>query len=343
MGMKESATVPAAAAQAPMEMTGPAEDSAHRLQDGAVPIATVLRNGEPDLVHFGFACLVDASGKCRWSLGDPHTKAFFRSSAKPLQALAMVQSGAADAAGLDNADLAIVCGSHSGGPAQVEQVRTVLAKTGLGPEALGCGDGLADQCSGKHAGMLTACRHLKLPIESYLDESHPWQVRMRDLICEYCAVDPSETVSAVDGCSAPTLTLPVYNMALGFARLARAAEQAGPEQQLFAAMAENPSGHTGEPDMRPFLREGGPSRFAAAFITKGGANGLHCAAAPGLGLGFAMKVLDGSTGPRWPVLTQALRAAGLISEATAAKMRMALWPKIETRRGATAGEIRVEF
>ena len=335
-----------------MEMTGPAEESAHRLQDGAVPIATVLRNGEPDLVHFGFACLVDAAGKCRWSLGDPHAKAFFRSSAKPLQALAMVQSGAADAAGLDNADLAIVCGSHAGGPAQAEQVRTLLAKSGLGPEALGCGDGLADQCSGKHAGMLTACRHLKLPIESYLDESHPWQIRMRDLICEYCAVDASDTVSAVDGCSAPTLTLPVYNMALGFARLARAAEQTGPEQKLFAAMAENP-GCTGEPDMRPYPREGNAAtiagtgfaapRFAAAFITKGGANGLHCAAVPGLGLGFAMKVLDGSTGPRWPVLTQALRAAGLISDSTAAKMRQTLWPRIETRRGVKAGEFRVDF
>jgi L-asparaginase II len=306
-------------------------------------LITVLRNGEPDLAHLGIACLTDAAGNCRWSLGDPHSKAFFRSSAKPLQALAMVESGAADAAGLDTADLAIVCGSHRGGPAQAEQVRSLLAKSGLGPEALACGNGLADECSGKHAGMLTACTHLKLPVATYLDAGHPWQRRMLATICEWCAADPREIAMAVDGCSAPTFSLPVYNMALGFARLARAGEKPGAAARLLQAMAENPAGHTGEPDMRPFSREGGCGPFPAAFITKGGANGLHCAAVPGLGLGFALKVVDGSAVPRWPVLTRALELAGLISAGTAAAMRSALWPKIETRRGEPAGEIRPEF
>ncbi len=326
-----------------MEMTGPAEDSGHRLQDGAACVATVTRNGESDLVHSGFACLVDAAGKCLWSLGDPHSKAFFRSSAKPMQALAMVECGAADAVGLDAADLALICGSHNGAPVHAERARIVLAKSGLGPEALRCGDGLADQCSGKHAGMLTACRHLKLPTDAYLDAEHPWQRRMRDVICEYCGVDAGDCPTAVDGCSAPTLSLPVYNMALGFARLGRAAGTRGPVERLFRAMAENPHGHTGEPDMRPFPAEGHSGPFPAAIITKGGANGLHCAAIPGLGLGFALKVIDGSAAPRWPVLTRALRVAGLISEATAAAMRSALWPRIDTRRGEPAGEIRVEF
>lgn len=328
-----------------MEMTGPAEAAQNRWDDGAAPLLTQLRGSEPDLAHRGFACLVDANGKCLWSLGDPHVRAFFRSSAKPLQALAMVESGAADAAGLDGADLAIVCGSHQGGPAQVEQVRSLLAKSGLGPDALQCGDGLADQCSGKHAGMLTACRHLKLPLDAYLDRDHPWQRRMLTLVCEWCAADPAAVPLGVDGCSAPTFALPVYNMALGFARLARAAAEAGPVARLLRAMADHPA-HTGEPDMRGFALGGPGARpplLPAAFITKLGANGVHCAAVPGAGLGFAMKVADGASAPRWPVLTRALELAGLIDAKTAVAMRERLWPRIETRRGEPAGALRLEF
>jgi L-asparaginase II len=324
-------------------MTGSGRPEAHRWDEGAAPLLTQLRGGEPDLSHRGFACLVDSAGKCLWSLGDPHAKAFFRSSAKPLQALAMVESGAADAMGLDEADLAIVCGSHVGGQEQIAQVRALLAKNGFGPEVLGCGDGLADQCSGKHAGMLTACRHLNLPIASYLDPDHPWQRRMLSVLCDWCSADPADMPVAVDGCSAPTFSLPVYNMALGFARLARASEAPGPVRRLFAAMAENPQGHTGEPDLKGFSLAGRSAPLKAAFVTKLGANGLHCGALPGLGLGFAMKVVDGASAPRWPVFTRALELRGLIDADTAKAMRERLWPRIETRRGAPAGSLRLEF
>ena len=334
-----------------MEMTCATAGGEGALKGAAVPLVTVTRNGADDMQHLGFACLVDADGKCKWFLGDPHAKAFFRSSAKPLQAMTMVLSGAADAAGLDEADLAIICGSNLGGREQMDQVASVLRKSGLGPEALGCGDGLGDMCSGKHAGMLTACNHLRLPMDSYLDPDHPWQRSMLDTLCGYCAVNAGETRSAVDGCSAPTFSLPVYNMALGFARLAReSASGPGPSARLLRAMAENPGGHTGEPDLRAFVladpapgRKPMPHTAAAALVTKGGANGLHCAAIPSLGLGFALKVIDGAALPRWPVLIRALEQADLISSKTAEAMRLALCPKIETRRGSPAGAIRLEF
>lgn len=341
-----------------MEMTcGPMDgEGAHKstLKEAAVPLVTVTRNGEDDMQHQGFACLVDADGKCLWSLGDPHAKAFFRSSAKPLQAMTMVASGAADAAGLDDADLAIICGSNLGGLEQKNQVESLLRKSGLGPEALACGDGLGDMCSGKHAGMLTACAHLGLPLDSYLEQEHPWQRRMLATLCEYCSINAAETRSAVDGCSAPTFSLPVYNMALGFARLARDAHSGpGPAARLLRAMSEHPGGHTGEPDLRPFVlaepspganpAQGTEPARTAALVTKGGANGLHCAAIPSLGLGFALKVIDGAALPRWPVLTRALEQANLITATTAAAMSLALWPKVETRRGLTAGSIRLDF
>jgi L-asparaginase II len=339
-----------------MEMTCGPEQEGDSLRDAAVPLVTVTRNGQVDMQHAGFACLVDADGNRIWSLGDPHAKAFFRSSAKPLQALAMLTSGAAEAAGLDDRDLAIVCGSHLGGAEQISQVDALLAKSGLKSDQLGCGargagpEVLADMCSGKHAGMLTACKHLRLPMETYLEPDHPWQKRILTTVCDYCAADPGHVDQAIDGCSAPTFLLPLYNMALGFARLGKEAAKPGPAARLLRAMAANPGGHTGEPDLRAFHRENVPpadsapaDRIGAAFVTKGGANGLHCAALPGLGLGFAMKVVDGAALPRWPVFTGALERAGIISAATAAAMRAALWPGILTRRGVEAGNIRLDF
>lgn len=319
---------------------------------GGVHLATVVRGGETDSVHFGMACLVDSEGKVLWSLGDPFRRAFFRSSAKPLQALAMVNTGAADALGLDDADLAIICGSHAGGPAQVRQVRSLLAKCGLDESHLGCGDGLADQCSGKHAGMLAACKHRGLPLEGYLDPEHPWQRAVLDTVCHRCGLTTADITLADDGCSAPTFGMPLYNMALGFARMGQEAARPGAAHsgpaRLFKAMV---SGfiHTGEPDLRPFTIAKGTGPDSSREpggdvpVTKGGANGLHCAALPSLGLGFALKVSDGSAVPRWPVFTGALQRAGLVNVETAALMRTILWPHIATRKGRPAGEIHLAF
>ncbi|MEO7425359.1 MAG: asparaginase [Fibrobacteria bacterium] len=334
-----------------MEMTCGRDSHGDSLLEASVPLLTVTRGGIIDMQHAGLACLVDAAGNRLWSLGDPHANAFIRSSAKPLQALAMLASGAADAAGLDERDLAIVCGSHQGGPEQVAQVDSLLAKSGLSADQLGCGspdggeDARKDMCSGKHAGMLTACKHLHLPLDSYLDPDHPWQRKLRSTICGYCAADPETTPRAVDGCSAPTFSLPLYNMALGFARLGREAMQPGPAARLLRAMAGHPGGHTGEPDLRPFAVENASADpgLGAAIFTKAGANGLHCASIPALGLGFALKIADGSALPRWPVFTRALQASGRISERTVAAMRETLWPRILTRKGVEAGNFRLDF
>jgi L-asparaginase II len=307
---------------------------------GGVHLATLTRGGQTDSVHFGMACLVDAEGRVLWSLGDPHRPSFFRSSAKPLQALAMVHTGAAEAYGLDDADLAIICGSHKGGPEQVRQVKGILAKCGLEESHLGCGDGLADQCSGKHAGMLAGCKHRGLPVEGYLDPDHPWQRMVLDTVAHRCGLAASDIALGDDGCSAPTFALPLYNMALGFARLGKEAARPGADHggpaRLFKAMI-NHFVHTGEPDMRGFQAGGGIP------VTKGGANGLHCAALPSLGLGFALKISDGSAAVRWPVFTGMLERTGLIDAETASLMRTILWPPITTRKGRSAGEIVLGF
>ena len=303
---------------------------------GAVRLVSVTRGEDADMVHAGMACLVDSRGDVQWSIGDIQTHAFLRSSAKPLQALPILTSGAAEAFGFDNRDLAIICGSHAGGPEQVAQVSKILLKSGLKAEMLGCGDGIVDMCSGKHAGMLAGCRHLGLPLDNYLDRDHPWQRNILTSLCTHCGIEIEAVCVAEDGCSAPTFSLPIYNMALGFARLAKSATDPSPAQRLLNSMHQHPGGHTGEPDLKTFTDAGN-------LVTKGGVNGVLCAALPSLGLGFALKITDGSPLPRWPVFTEALVRAGLASQSMAERMRQTLWPKITSRRGRTVGQILIEF
>lgn len=307
-------------------------------------LATATRGSESDTVHFGSACLVDDDGKVLWSIGDAEARAFFRSSSKPLQALPVIDAvqgaSAADAFGFDGADLAIICGSHAGGAAQVRQVRGILRKIGLRGNRLRCGQGLADNCSGKHAGMLAACAHQGYDLETYCDVDHPLQKRILAGVARYCGLDAAAIGLAEDGCSAPTFYLPLRNMALGFARLGReaaSAPAAGGPARLFRAMLEHPGGHTGEPDLRGFAVNGDIP------VTKGGANGLLCAALPAQGLGFALKVADGSALVRWPVFIAALERAGLVAADAALRMRETLSPKITTRRGKAIGAIVLAF
>ncbi len=314
---------------------------------GAVPLVSVTRGEEPDVRHSGMACLMDSQGKVLWSLGDVEARTFLRSSAKPLQALPVLASGAAAAFGFDNRDLAIICGSHSGGLEQADQVGRILAKSGLTEEDLGCGDGLADQCSGKHAGMIAGCKHLGLPIDGYLDRDHPWQRKILATLCECCGLQTGEIRVAEDGCSAPTFSMPIRNIALGFARLAseasaaaspgNAARAPGNAARLLEAMFENPA-LTGEPDLQSLS-----DMETGRLVSKGGVNGMLCAALPALGLGFAMKVADGSAVPRWPVLIHALSRAGIVSDTDLRRLQQALWPRILSRRGKVVGQVRIEF
>ncbi len=339
---------------------------------GAAPLVTVLRGSQVDTVHLGVACIVDAAGKIRFSLGDASYRAFFRSSSKPLQALPLLIDGVADAYGFDHRDLAVICGSHGGSSAAIQQVSQVMKKSGVPVDALGCGDGLADQCSGKHAGMLAACRFHGYSLKDYLRPDHPWQRRIHSVLSDYCGLPKEKINLAEDGCSAVTFELPLYNMALAFARLARESRRSGgeangelsnPVARMLLSMSEGWGDLTGEPDLRwikvrresdkteyrdPFTAEhsGSPATRVGgnypSLVTKGGAGGLLCAALPELGLGVALKIIDGSPIPRWPAFSELLLRTNLIEPVTAQAMH-ALWPKVLTRKGKEVGSFRMEF
>jgi L-asparaginase II len=118
--------------------------------------------------------------------------------------------------------------------------------------------------------------------------------------------------------------------------LAKAAKTVGPAQKILHALSTSPRGHTGEPNLQQFQEAG-------KIITKQGVHGIMVASLPELELGFALKVLDGSPLPAWPVFIEALARTGLLPDTLASQMRQTLCPKIETRKGKIVGQIRIAF
>lgn len=203
------------------------------------PLVAVTRTGVLESVHRGRVAIVDAEGAIQHSAGDIQERVLMRSVAKPIQALALVLTGAAARYRLTGEELAIVAGSHSGTPEHVRVVRSILAKIGLPEDALKCGlsmpldehenHGLMysgtepsivqGDCSGKHAGMLAVCLHCGWSIEDYFDPSHPLQQLNLTLLAMLIGISHQEIVLSVDGCEAPTYYVPLYQIALAYARL----------------------------------------------------------------------------------------------------------------------------
>jgi L-asparaginase II len=209
---------------------------------------------------------------------------FLRSSLKPIQAVPLLE-GYDD---LDSDELAIASASHQAEPAQLEAVRKLLARAGAGVDDLECGsqDGRPDgplghNCSGKHAGMLAACRAHDWPLHPYRELSHPLQQRVAEL------VGPADV--AVDGCGVPTFALPLSGMGALFATT---------PDPIAAAMREYPElvGGRGADDTDLM-------RALPGWMAKRGAEGLLTALGPD-GVAWAFKSEDGSTRALRPALGQ---------------------------------------
>ena len=167
--------------------------------------------------------------------GDPALVAFFRSSAKPIQALPVVRARP----DLDEAEIAIACASHLARPEQLAPVRSLLAKAPATEDELECGPDptrLEHNCSGKHAAMLALCRASGWPSGGYRLPEHSCQQRMLAEVAAAAEVDPETIPTAADGCGVVTFALTLERMAHAFSRLAGLDGGA----RVVAAMREHP-------------------------------------------------------------------------------------------------------
>lgn len=319
-------------------------------------LATRARAGFTERVHQGRVAIVDGrGGGLVAALGDVDAVFLPRSSCKILQALPMVESGAADAARLSPRRLALACASHQGSDAHAAMAAEWLGEMGFAEPDLMCGaqpssdmetrermirageaaSQLHNNCSGKHTGFLCQAKHLGAPAAGYVDPGHAVQKAVAQATADLAGEDLSG--HAIDGCSAPNFALSLTGLARAMARIA-AAETAltGARRdaaiRLREAMAAHPFEVAGEGRACTALMRAGEGRFAV----KTGAEGAFIAILPERGLGVALKIDDGNGAAAECVMAGILVALGALD---AADPRVAPWlhPQEVNRRGITCG------
>ncbi|MCP1336611.1 asparaginase [Futiania mangrovi] len=327
-------------------------------------LVEVTRAGLVESRHSGALCIADSRGEIVAALGDVEVAVFPRSSYKMLQALPLIETGAADAFGVTDRELALACASHNGEPGHVEAVRGWLARIGCSEDDLACGahrpyhegstDDLVRQghaprrahnnCSGKHAGFLTVCRHLGLPIAGYARPDHPVQRMACDAIAGMTGIAADAMVNGIDGCSAPALAFPLSGLARAFAGIAAPetladGTRAAAVLRLYRAVTGEPWFVAGTGRSCTVLMQAAEGRAAL----KTGAEGVFTAAIPaGDGrpaLGVAVKIADGATRASECVISELLVRLGVVTADTegVADFRT---PAIRSRAGEEAGAIR---
>jgi L-asparaginase II len=331
------------------------------------PLVEITRGNLVESSHFGMIAVADPEGRLIAAAGDPETRTFFRSSAKPFQAVPLVESGAADRYGFTPAELALCCSSHDAAPWQQQAVAAMLERIGLGPDALQCGIAppydeqeaarvtlkevpptpLQCDCSGKHTGMLATCLQLGYSIESYLEPEHPLQQEIRRIMASVLRMEEGAIEIAPDGCSVPTFGAPIRSFATAYAALA-APERVAPEfggrhaealDRLRSAMAGHPRHIAGPGELDTDIIEVTSGRL----IAKLGAEGLLCIAAPDDALGIAISILDGSERPRTAAALATLEQLDLLRDSEREELRDRQSTAVTNFNGWTVGEMRAAF
>lgn len=311
-------------------------------------LAERTRSGLVETVHDGAVAVVSRDGDLLASAGDIDRPFFLRSAAKPFQALIAQEAGA----GLGMQELAMAASSHDGEPVHVALVEALLARGGLDGSALGCPPGwpisesararlrvkgwneperIWNNCSGKHAAWLMACRAQGWPLDSYLAPDHPLQLQISGHMTEAGEFDV--TPVGVDGCGAPVLRTTTRAMALLYARLATQPRY----DEVFTAMHRYPALVSGAGN--------GDAALATSLnlVAKRGAAGCLGVAVDAR-LGIAVKSWDGLEEVATAAMIATLAAVGELPGRAARVLAPLARPKV-LGGGRSVGELepRVEL
>jgi len=329
----------------------------------AEKLIEVTRGEIIESMHRGDIAVVNYKGDLLYYLGDPHKVTYIRSAAKPVQAMNVVLSSAYQEYGLELDELAVMCASHYGESFHREVVERVLAKIDLTKEQLLGGsvhslsskvalqqawdhrtpDQLFSDCSGKHAGFLAVCRKKGYPLHNYNAPDHPLQQEILDIISKMCQYPGKQIKIGIDGCSVPVHALPVFNMALGYARLATpeglSSHYLKAANTIFDAMVNYPEMIAGTGGFCTELIRNTHGKL----IGKIGAEGVYCVGVKDSGIGIALKMEDGSMDRIPPVVLKILNDLKLLSQEELAKLGK--YAPIDNMNdlGTSVGEIRACF
>jgi L-asparaginase II len=330
-------------------------------------LVEVLRGGRVESLHRGSIAVVNAAGEIIYQAGNPYFEISMRSCAKPLQAIPVIVSGAAERFKFSDQELALFCGSVSGQSFHVAAVQSVLQKIGLTEEALLCGThppshrGTAKElqqkgikpgpvhnnCAGKHAAMLALCVHHGWDTANYLPLEHPVQQLILATIVEMAGVEKKCVHAAVDGCGVPVFYVPLKNLARAYARLAepfllQEADLSGTQQaikKLMSAACTHPEMVAGDERIcTDIMRLAGKSVFS-----KTGAEGGYALALFDKSWGVALKIEDGNQRALGPAVIELLQQLGALSDAALAQLNNYHHPTILNHRKEQVGELRPVF
>lgn len=326
------------------------------------PLVVEATRGEAvESTHLVSAVVARDSGEIVASWGDPGRPTYPRSAIKPVQALPLIETGAADRFRLSLCEIALAAASHGGEPVHVDLARAWLDRIGLGAGDLECGahrpmdeaaaDALVKQereatqlhnnCSGKHLGFLTAAVHLGESTHGYIRPDHPAQRRMLAAVAELTGADVVNAPRGIDGCGIPVVALPLAAVAVAFARMA-APDRLQPARaeacrRIVAAMAQNPYlvGGRDRFDTKAMQALGG------RLALKGGAEGVQGAILPDLGLGLALKAEDGAKRAANVAMAWLLKRVGALDGAGEAALAGYLDSPVLNAAGVPVGRVRV--
>lgn len=333
--------------------TGSADLSA----PGSTLFVEVTRGTMVESRHRGRAAIVDAAGHVMESWGDIAAPVYARSAIKSLQAIPLIETGAFDAFGLGERELALACSSHNGEPVHTELAAQWIGRIGCAVHDYECGchlpydtetahamirrgeepSALHNNCSGKHAAMLTTARHKGEPVKGYVRYDHPVQQRVLGVLEQMTGQDLSHAPWGIDGCSIPTVAIPLGAIAFAMARIANPAElpdrRAEAVTRIRTAWGRHPYLIHGKGGFDTGVMEATHGQV----LLKGGAEGVYCAVLPEMGLGIALKIDDGAARAATIAMGALLTHVGAVPAETMAAF--ATTP-IENRRGLHVGDIR---
>jgi L-asparaginase II len=297
------------------------------------PLAVVTRNDYIESIHYGYICVVDSDGNIIYSLGDPNSKFYFRSSAKPIQVIPTIMSGATEYFNLSQKDIAIACASHSGEKMHQDTVKNILKKLDLDGSALHCGtmlpynheehknlleagkkpDVFHCACSGKHSTMLAYARYKGYDIDTYEELANPVQQDILKVVSEFTEVPPGSIPTGTDGCGLPIYVLPINRIALSYAKLIKWSRE--PDSyyhdaclKIFNAMNEFPEMVAGTHEFCTELM----SVTKGKLIGKVGSEAVYCIGIKESNLGICIKIIDGNERAVYPVVIHLLKELNIL-------------------------------
>jgi L-asparaginase II len=330
----------------------------------SIVLARAMRNNHVENLYRGDVVVVNTDQEIMMIMGDQHKRTYWRSAAKPFQAIPFLEAGGLERYGISGKELALMTSSHGGEPDHVVTAASLLAKIGFNENALRCGSAppmhqssmrdlleskkpwtpFHNCCSGKHGAMLALAAMKGYDPACYDDLSHPVQQEILSVIAEITGMETETIGIGIDGCGVPIYYLPINRMAQAYALLAIPDKHPDPKRrkalrQIVDVMTRNPWYVAGTGRLDTILMEVTEGKLLAKL----GADGVYCVSVMGKGIGIALKIESGDVRVIQPVIVELLTQLKLITDNERCQFQSRLDSSIYNHRQEIIGRLETVF